>query len=122
MFLVPQDQALVITTQISPLNIDQISLEQPVNLRFSAFSARNTPELFGKITRISPDAFTDENTGQSYFTAEVQLLDGEIKKLGTQRLLPGMPVEAFVQTQSRSPIAYLVKTFADYISKAFREE
>jgi len=122
MFLVPQDQPLVISTQISPLNIDQVFVGQPVTLRFSAFSARNTPELAGKIVLVSPDAFQDETTGQSYFSSEIVLLENEIAKLGDQRLLPGMPVEAYIQTESRSPIAYLVKPFADYINKAFRED
>jgi len=122
MFLVPQDQPLVISTRISPLNIDQIHIDQPVTLRFSAFSARNTPELAGKIVLLSPDAFQDEATGQSFFTSEIVLLENEIDKLGNQRLLPGMPVEAFIQTESRSPIVYLVKPFADYIKKAFRED
>ncbi len=32
-----------------------------------------------------------------------------------------MPVEAFIRTQDRSPLAYLVKPLADYFNKAFRE-
>ena len=93
-----------------------------LTLRFSAFSTRNTPELAGKIVLLSPDAFQDEATGQSFFTSEIVLLENEIDKLGNQGLLPGMPVEAFIQTESRSPIVYLVKPFADYIKKAFRED
>lgn len=38
-----------------------------------------------------------------------------------QTLLPGMPVEAFIQTQARTPLAYLVKPFTDYFVQAFRE-
>ncbi|MGL6209471.1 MAG: HlyD family type I secretion periplasmic adaptor subunit, partial [Paracoccaceae bacterium] len=47
--------------------------------------------------------------------------EGEIEKLGEITLLPGMPVEAFIQTDARTPLAYLVKPFTDYFTKAFRE-
>jgi HlyD family secretion protein len=30
-------------------------------------------------------------------------------------------VEAFIRTDARTPIAYLVKPFADYFTRAFRE-
>jgi len=36
-------------------------------------------------------------------------------------LVPGMPVENFIRTADRSPIAYLVKPLTDYFAKAFRE-
>jgi HlyD family secretion protein len=32
-----------------------------------------------------------------------------------------MPVEAFIRTADRTPLAYLVKPFTDYLAKAFRE-
>jgi HlyD family secretion protein len=32
-----------------------------------------------------------------------------------------MPVEVFLQTGQRTPLAYLVKPFTDYFSRAFRE-
>ena len=32
-----------------------------------------------------------------------------------------MPVEAFIRTADRTPMAYLIKPFADYFKRAFRE-
>ena len=32
-----------------------------------------------------------------------------------------MPVEAFIQTEARTPLAYLLKPFTDYFNRAFRE-
>ncbi len=46
---------------------------------------------------------------------------GEIDKLKGLTLVPGMPVEAFIRTDTRSPLAYLIKPFTDYFSRAFRE-
>jgi HlyD family secretion protein len=119
--IVPQDRPLVIQAQISPLHIDEVHVGQRVRLVFPALAARTTPELFGTVTRVSPDALTQESTGQTYYRAEIVLADGEIDKIPDQTLLPGMPVEAFIQTANRTPLAYLLQPFTDYFQKAFRE-
>ena len=68
------------------------------------------------------DAFTDQGSQVSYYRAEIQLNDGEMARLpATLHLIPGMPVEAFISTDARSPMAYLLKPLADYFVKAFRE-
>lgn len=122
LFLVPQDKPLVIMAQVDPIHIDELYVDQDVAVRFSALDSRTTPELFGKVTQVSADAFQDENTSFSYYRAEIQLNEGEKSRLpeGTI-LIPGMPVEAFIQTTDRTPLAYLIKPLADYFAKAFRE-
>ncbi len=121
LYIVPQDRPLVIAAQVPPIHIDQVHVGQPVELVFSAFSSRTTPHLAGKVSVVSADAFTDQATHASFYRAEIVLDEGEIAKLEGQTLLPGMPVEAFIQTEGRTPLAYLVKPFTDYFSRAFRE-
>ncbi len=122
LFLVPQDRPLVIAARVDTIHIDQLHVNQEVLLRFSALDQRLTPELFGQVVQISADAFVDENIGLSYYRAEIILSEGEQAKLpeGTT-LIPGMPVEAFIRTDDRTPLAYLVKPMADYFARAFRE-
>jgi len=122
LFLVPQDRPLVIATQVEPMHIDQVFLGQEVALRFSAFDQRRTPEIFGHVTQISADAFQDQTSQISYYRAEIVLNDGEAARLPEDMtLIPGMPVEAFISTDERSPLDYLVKPMADYFAKVFRE-
>ena len=122
LYLVPQDRPLVIATQVQPNNIDSVFVGQAVSVRFSAFDQRVTPELFGQVTQVSADAFTDQGSQVSYYRAEIQLNDGEMDRLPANlTLIPGMPVEAFISTDSRSPMAYLLKPLSDYFTKAFRE-
>jgi HlyD family secretion protein len=121
LYLVPQDRPLVIAAQVPPIHIDQIHVGQAVELVFSAFSSRTTPHLKGKVAKVSADAFTDQATQASYYRAEIVLDEGEIAKLEGQTLLPGMPVDAFIQTDARTPLAYLIKPFTDYFARAFRE-
>ena len=122
LFLIPQDRPLVIAAQIQPMHIDQVVVGQEVNLRMSALDQRTTPELIGQVLQISADAIDDGNNLPPYFRAEIALNPGEFEKLaeGTV-LLPGMPVEAFIVTGERSPLAYLMKPMADYFARALRE-
>lgn len=121
LYVIPQDRPLVITAQIAPIHIDEVSVGQPAEVVFAAFSARDTPHLKGRVTLVSADALTDSNTGATYYTAELQLEPGEEARLGDRELLPGMPVEVFLQTGRRTPLAYLVKPFTDYFARALRE-
>ncbi|MGH1463843.1 MAG: HlyD family type I secretion periplasmic adaptor subunit [Cognatishimia sp.] len=122
LYLVPQDRPLVIAAQVEPIHIEQVHVGQDVTLRFSTFDQRKTPELFGKISLVSADIFVEEASGQSYYRAEVLMNEGELAKLPDNLvLIPGMPVESFLKTDDRTPLAYLVKPFTDYLTKAFRE-
>ncbi|MHA1128788.1 MAG: HlyD family type I secretion periplasmic adaptor subunit [Alphaproteobacteria bacterium] len=121
MYIVPQDSPLVIATRIPAIHIDQVHIGQEANLRFSAFDMRTTPEIKGTVTKISPDVFVDEATGATFYTAEILPYPEELAKLDGLEVLPGMPVEAFLKTDERTPWQYLIKPLADYFNKAFRE-
>ena len=121
MQIVPQDQQLVVKSRIQTMHIDDVYLGQNASLRFVSFDHRTTPELFGYVSKISPDVIYDETTGLSYYQAEITPHALEIEKLGSQKLMPGMPVETFIKTTERSPLSYLTKPFMDYFYRAFRE-
>ena len=122
LYVVPADSYLVIRTRINAIDIDQLALNQPATLRFSAFDTRTTPELDGYVTNISADIFTDETTGATFYTAELLPMDGEVEKLKDNQILPGMPVEVLIRTGDRSPLDYLLKPLVGYFYRAFREK
>lgn len=121
LYIIPQDRPLVIGARVATINVDEIQVGQPVVLRFSAFSSRTTPEIDGRLDRISADALVDEATRSPYYRAEVSIPPEQLDKLGDLALVPGMPVEVYIQTGDRSPMAYLMKPLADYFNRAFRE-
>lgn len=121
LYVIPQDRPLVIGARIATINVDEVQVGQPVVLRFSAFSSRTTPEIDGILGRVSADALMDEATRQPYYRAEVTIPAEQLAKLGDLALIPGMPVEVYIQTGERSPMAYLLKPLADYFNRAFRE-
>lgn len=119
MYVVPQDTPLVIAARVESIHIDQLYTGQPATLRFSAFDGQ-TPEIEGQVMTVSADVFTDEATGQSYYRAELLPAEGQIERLSGQTLLPGMPVEAMIKTDDRTPLSYLTKPLTDYFARAFR--
>jgi HlyD family secretion protein len=122
MYLVPQDRPLVVASQVEPIHVDEIHVGQEVRLRFSAFNQRVTPELMGRVTQISADAFQDQQSRMSYYRADIEIEEGELSKLPEGlALLPGMPVETYIRTGERTPMAYFMKPLSDYFAKAFRE-
>ena len=121
MLIVPDADKLTVEAKIAPQDIDQLYVGQKATLRFSAFNQRTTPEIFGTITRISADTSTDQRTGASYYTVRIGMTPQEIARLGDVKLVPGMPVEVFIQTGDRTVMSYLMKPLADQINRAFRE-
>jgi HlyD family secretion protein len=121
MYVVPQDQPLIVSARIEAIHIDQVYEGQEAALRFVAFDQRTTPEILGIVSRLSADAFTDEVTGISFYQAELLPRPEELAKLEGQTLLPGMPVEAFIKTAERSPLSYLINPLMGYFYRAFRE-
>jgi HlyD family secretion protein len=122
MLIVPQSDNLSVEARVNPQDIDQLQIGQRTLLRLSAFNQRTTPELNGTVSRISADTALDQRTGQSYYTIRVSMPAEEIARLGDVRLIPGMPVEAFVQTGNRTMLSYLMKPLQDQLMRAFREK
>ena len=122
MYIVPDNDRLQVEAKVQPQDIAQVKVGQHAVLRFSAFNTRTTPEIDGEVTRVSADTSTDQRTGASYYTIRIGLPPEELKKLGELKLLPGMPVEAFVQTGERTVISYLMKPLYDQFMRAFREK
>jgi HlyD family secretion protein len=122
MMIVPNQDALAVDVRVAPTDIDQVHVGQASTLRFPSFSARTTPEIDAVVSRVSADAETDKRTGASFFSVRIALEQKEVVKLGTAKLVPGMPVEAFIQTQQRSMLSYLLKPVSDQMARAFREK
>jgi HlyD family secretion protein len=120
MEIVPDKDPYVVTARVSPADVDQLITGQNVMIRFSAFNARTTPELEGRLTKIGADRTVDQQHSTAFYTVEVQVLPGELHKLGGLKLRAGMPAEAFIQTGSRSLLSYLAKPLSDQFARAFR--
>jgi HlyD family secretion protein len=121
MLIVPVADDLTVEVKIPPQNIDQMIVGQPAVLRFAAFNQRTTPEINGVVTRIGADLTQDPKSGMAYYLARIAMPAEEVARLKGLKLVPGMPVEAFIQIGNRTVLSYLVKPLHDQIMRAFRE-
>ncbi len=122
MQIIPQAGQFQIELSVATTSIDQLYLEQKTVVRFPAFHQRTTPELDGKIAKISPTSVVDEKTGQAFYRIVVEIPENELKRLEDKKLVPGMPVEAFIATDQRTVLSYLIKPLQDQFNYVFREE
>jgi HlyD family secretion protein len=121
MLIVPDADSLTVEAKVNPQDIEQVQLGQKTVLRFSAFNRATTPEINGQVSRISADISTDQRTGQTYYTIRISIPPDELARLGEVKLVPGMPVECFIQTGERTVISYLLKPLRDQLMRTFRE-
>jgi HlyD family secretion protein len=90
-------------------------------VRFSAFNQRTTPEFTGEVQRVAADLTREPQLNQAYYMTRIHLSDTELQRLGTLKLVPGMPAEVHIQTTLRTPLSYLMKPLTDQFARAFRE-
>ncbi len=122
MQIVPINDRLVVEARIQPADVDQMHIGQQAVLRFSAFNQRTTPEIAGQVKTVAADLVHNPQTGESWYTARIQIEPDEMSKLGNLNLLAGMPVEAYIKTSERTALSYLIKPLADQFNRAMRED
>ncbi len=121
MMIVPREDKLIVQAKVNPAEIDRLSPDQEARLRFPAFDRRTTPEIKAHLDVISADRITDQASGQAYYEVFLRFSDEELGKLEGKTLVPGMPVEVYLQTGYRSVLSYLVKPMVDQIEHALKE-
>lgn len=119
--IVPQSEELIIEASVSPLDIDRVFEGQDADIRFSSFSSA-VPTIVGTLLSLSADAFTDQNTGMSYYQARIEVSPEGLEELGDLELLPGMPAEVFINTGSRTLLQYLLKPFTNALARSLNED
>jgi HlyD family secretion protein len=122
MLIVPGAEKLIVEAKVQPQDIDQVRIGQQAVMRFTNFNSRTTPEINGEVTLVSADVTLDQRTGLSFYTVRIGVSSVELARMGDQRLIPGMPVEVFIQTTIRTVMSYFMRPFQDQLAKAFREK
>ena len=121
MQIIPLEGGVEFELMLDPRDIDQVHPGQQAQVVFTAFDQRATPRLGGKILRISPAAVSDPTSGRSFYRLALAIDPGEREKLPDQAIMPGMPVEAFIETGEHRVMDYLLQPLTNQIMRAFRE-
>ena len=125
MDIVPDRVPLTIEARVAPQDGDDVTPGQEAFVRFEALHERTLPALKGVVTRMSADAFTDEQSGTSYFVAEVNVPLSELKKIeevrGADALRAGLPVTVQIPLRKRTALQYAFEPLTGALRRSFHE-
>ena len=125
MEIVP-DGELRISARIAPGDADDLRSGQEAQIRLSGIHEASLPSLTGRVISVSADSFTEERTGQTYFTAEIEVPEDQVEIVRGVRagfeLRPGMPAEVIVPLRPRSALSYIVEPLVGTFWASFREQ
>lgn len=123
MLVVPANEQLLVDVHVSPSDVDDISAHQDVLVRFTGLDAPTTPDLRGSVASVSPATARDPVTGAIFYEVRITIPEAERQRVGVATpLMPGMPAEAFLETETRTVLAYLAKPLLEQLAHSFREK
>jgi len=119
--VVPDRDLLIIEAQVSTDDISDVHPGMRADVHLTAYKARITPVVRGKVTQVSADRLTDNRTGMAYYTALVQVDQNELEELPNIRLYPGMPATVMFPTIERTAFDYFIGPLTMSFNRAFRQ-
>jgi protease secretion system membrane fusion protein len=124
MDIVPSDDPLIIEGQLPVNLVDKVHDGLKVELIFAAFNTNRTPHIEGEVETVSADRSVDERTGTPYYKVRVKVTPAGQKMIAAHKLniIPGMPVELFVNTGERTMMNYLLKPVFDRAKSSMSED
>ncbi len=108
MEIVPTESIVIAELKVRPMDRDVIAEGQKVKAQLSAYKSWRAKKVEGEVTNISADLKSVPETGETYYAVEVALNGEEIAALDNVNVIPGMPVDAFIESGNR-------RTFLDYL-------
>ncbi|MBF0462460.1 MAG: HlyD family type I secretion periplasmic adaptor subunit [Magnetococcales bacterium] len=119
--LVPLDRELIVETHISGRDIGHVKVGQPVSVKFTAYDYSRYGGVTGRLRQISPTTMVDEH-GEPYYKGIVELDANHVGPDPQLRpVLPGMMVQASIETGSKTILEYLLKPIYASVRQALQE-
>ena len=121
MQIIPEDDSLIIEARIRTLDRDHVYVGQEAAVNLSALG-KTVPTVMARVTNVASAPLTDPVTGQPYYPVDLALPEEELRKIGIDKqLVPGMPVEVFIRTHPRTPLAIMTKPLLESMRRALRD-
>lgn len=124
MQIVPSGRSVFVEARVSPMDIDRVVSSQDVTLKFPGLNSRTTSDIRATVSTVpAATSWSNSETMAPYYAVQIDIPDPEMSRLppGTQ-LMPGMPVEAYIETGTRTVADYLLRPILDSFSSAFRDD
>ncbi|MBR0840956.1 HlyD family type I secretion periplasmic adaptor subunit, partial [Bradyrhizobium liaoningense] len=120
--VVPEEDSLVVETQVAVDDISDVRPKMRAEVHLTAYKQRITPIIHGTVFQVSADRLTETRTGTPYYTASLKLDDAELADMPNIRLYPGMPATVMIPTTERTAFEYLVGPLMMSFKQGFRQK
>lgn len=118
--IVPDSDLLVVDVHLSPMDIDRLFVGQEAEVKFSVFKDAFT--ITGTLVKLSADSVIDEVTGETFFRGKVRLHENDIRLLGDESLVPGMPAEVLIKTGASTFLSYITSPLERMLDNSLIED
>lgn len=119
--IVPLDKELIVETRISTRDVGHVEVGQLVKVKVTTYNYARYGGITGQLEDISASTFLDEQ-GEPFYRGIVTLDRGYVGyDPERNRVMPGMTVQADIQTGEGSLLEALIKPIYSSVSQAFRE-
>lgn len=121
--IVPSDESLLVEVRVRPQDISAVRMGQAARVSLTAYDRSLYGMLDAKVVGISPDAVTEERTGETYYLVRVRTATKALRD-AQGRAYPigvGMVAEADLLGERRTILQYILTPITRINERAFRE-
>lgn len=124
MEIVPANQEFAVLGQMDTMSVDQVTVGQRAEIKFTAFNTNFLPVLFGTVQSVSADAVMDEATKMPYYKVKVIPETEAVQELSKHnwQLVSGMPADVYIITKERTLMNYILRPIQMMFMRAFNED
>lgn len=116
--IVPKSSGLWASVRVAPNDRDSVTEGMQVRIQLAGFKSWKVPNVSGTIMFVSPDLKTEQETGVGFYEARILIDEDELADIDLPEILPGMPVQAFVDSgKTRTFAEYLVEPIYEHLKK-----
>ncbi len=120
--IVPENPDLIIEARVRPHDINSVRPNAQADVRLTSFRARITPTVEGQVAYVSADRLTDDRDDrEGYYLARIRVTPAALRKAGDLRLQAGMPAEAYIKTEERTALEYILTPITAFLQRSMRE-
>lgn len=119
--VIPIGEGMVFELRVDPRSIDQVHPGQKARILVSSFDPQTTPRLEARVTTVSAGTIPDPATGRRHYRVGLEVPPEQLAQIEGEALVPGMPVEAYLETSQRTVLTYLLQPITSHLRRAFRE-
>lgn len=119
--IVPEGAELIAEARVKPEDITNVHLGQSARVTVTSLDRRRFDPIDAEVTYVSADSIDDKLTGSSHYLVRARFNAAELDPRTYEMLKPGMKLLLYVDTGSRSFLAYLARPISSSFESAFRE-